>query len=218
LLLLVVILLGGLLVYWRVTVGKGLSASATRILVLDDCDADFRTPPFEDGVITFNAKGKPAPKVSGFNICQTVGGCRTLAVSKDGGFFVVCENVNGGLSAYRASTGEKLWGFSNADQFSSATVAADGTVYALTSAGQIYGKDILAIDRAGHLMRQEAVAGFDLALDETRNALWLVGSNITRCDLELKVLLAVDSIGWCAVSVDCNADGSVGWRNASILT
>jgi len=210
LLLLGVILVGGLgAIYWRVTVGPGLSSSATRILVLEDCDDDFRAPPFEDSVFTFGADAKAVTKARGFNMCQTVGGHRALAVSEDAGFFVVCENVSGGLSAFELNTGKTLWSLTNGVEFEAAAVSTNGEVYALTSTGLIYGKDTLVIDRKGNVTRQAAVGGFDLALDEGRNTLWLVGSNVTRCDLELKVLRAVNCVRWCAVSVDCAPDGSV---------
>src|SRR5689334_5635004 len=46
-------------VYWieesGVFGGNAFSASAARLLVLEDCDSDFRTPPFEDAVVTFGA-------------------------------------------------------------------------------------------------------------------------------------------------------------------
>ncbi len=189
----------------------GFSTSAVGLLVLEDCDRDFRTPPFEDAVVTFGAHGKPVRKVSGLNIAETVGGCRSLSVAKDGGFFTVCENVKQKLTAYQLNTGERLWSL-NGD-FTSATVSQNGATYALSSgdltSGTIYGKQTLLIDREGKIAKRAPLAGFDLVLDEQRNALWLVGKNIKKCDLELKALLEVNPIRWCAVSVDVNPDGSV---------
>jgi hypothetical protein len=205
------VVVGLVIVYW--TGGEGLfhresfSTAAVGLLVLEDCDSNFRTPPFEDAVITFGASGKPVRKVTGLNIAETVGGCRSLSVAKDGLSFTVCENVSKKLTAYQLNTGERLWSL-NGD-FTSATVLQNGTTYALTSDGTIYGKEVLLIDRAGKIARQAAAGGFDLVSDENRNALWLVGKNIKKCDLELKVLLEVNSIRWCAVSVDVSPDGSV---------
>jgi hypothetical protein len=39
--------------------------------------------------------------------------------------------------------------------------------------------------------------------------LWLVEKNIKQCDLDLKILREVNQIGWCAVSVDLESDGSI---------
>ena len=198
-------------IYWFEDDGafgrKSFSASAARLLVLEDCDSDFRTPPFEDAVITFGANGKPARKVTGLNICETVGGCRSLSVDKDGRFFTVCENARQKLTAHKLDTGEQLWSLDG--EFNSATVSQNGMVYALTSSGTIYGKEILLIDQNGRIIRQASVAGFDLAVDDERKVLWLVGKNIKKCDLECNLLFEINCIGWCAVSVDLNLDGSV---------
>jgi hypothetical protein len=205
------LLVGWVTVYWTTDgslfPSKGFSTSASGLLVLEDCDSDFRTPPFEDAVVTFGANSKPVRKVTGLNISETVGGCRALSVARDGRFFTVCENVGQKLTAWQVKTGERLWSLKG--QFTSATIAQNGVTYALTSDGTIYGKDALLVDQEGKITRQAPVGGFDLALDENRNALWLVGKNIKKCDAELNVLLEVDSIGWCAVSVDVNPDGSV---------
>src|SRR6266404_4590443 len=67
--------------------------SGGRILVLDDCDEDFRKPPFEDAVLLFGGDGRVLGRMASFNICATVGGSRALAVGPGATSFVVCENV-----------------------------------------------------------------------------------------------------------------------------
>jgi len=209
-----VVLLGGLVaIYWSLFQGKKILTSTAGVLMLEDCDSDFRTPPFEDAVLMFGSDGKPLCKVSDLNICETVGGCRSLSVGMDGRVLTVCENVGNQLTAYQLNTGERLWrlkgGSVSASEFTSATVSPNGVVYALASDGTIYGNQTLAIDEAGRVIRQAPVGGFDLALDAERRVLWLVGKNVKKCDLELKVLLEVNQIGWCAVSVDLDDDGSI---------
>jgi hypothetical protein len=145
-------LLGALVtLYWSSDGGlfhrKGFGTSAAGVLVLEDCDSDFRTPPFEDAVITFGANGEPVRKVTGLNIAETVGGCRSLSVSRDGRFFTVCENVANKLTAYQLDTGERLWSLHG--EFTTATVSQSGVIYALTSAGTIYGK--------GNILRSRGV-------------------------------------------------------------
>jgi hypothetical protein len=210
-----VALLGGLVAFfWFADVslfpGKGLDSPAG-VLVLEDSDSDFRMPPFEDKVILFESNGKAADKITGLNIAETVGGCRSLSIAPDGSFFTVCENVGNQLSAYQLNTGERLWTLKG--EFTSAIVSPEGLVYALTSGdsipGTIYGKEMLVIDQRGQIVRQGLVGGFDVALDAERKVLWLVGKNIKKCDLELKVLFEINSIGWCAVSVDLERDGSI---------
>jgi hypothetical protein len=111
------------------------------------------------------------------------------------------------------NTGERLWRLKgqsvSVSEFMSAAVSPDGVVYALGGDGTIYGSQTLAIDPTGRVIRQAPVGGFDLALDAERHVLWLVGKNLKKCDLELNVLLELNPIGWCAVSVDLDGDGSI---------
>lgn len=177
------------------------------VLVLDDCDDDFRTPPFEDAVIAFGPNGVSPRMATNLNLCQTVGGGRSLGVSGDGGFFVVCENVGKHLTAYDTQTGKRLWSVDG--EFTSATVGPNGTVYAIISSGTIYGDRTVAIDEGGRIIKRGSAAGFDIALDAERKVLWLVGASIKKCDLDLNVLQEINPIKWCAVSVDINPDGSI---------
>ena len=186
---------------------KPPSNSSVRVLVMADSDDDFRTPPFQDKVIGFDSNWNPADKVADLNICQTVGGGRSLSAAKDGRFLLVCENVGNHLSAYRRETGERLWRLDG--EFLSATVASNGMMFALTSAGTIYGDQVLRINDQGTIEKRTKVGGFDLVVDADRKALWLVGANIKKCDLDLNVLLEVSPIRWCAVSVDLNPDGTL---------
>ncbi len=71
-----------------------------RILLLDNCDADYKVPPFNDAVLIFNIKGEVINQIAGLNVCQNIGGNRAISVLDDGHFFVVCENVAGnGITA-----------------------------------------------------------------------------------------------------------------------
>jgi DNA-binding beta-propeller fold protein YncE len=198
-------------VYWTDGFGliviKGNLRSPAGVLVLDDCDPDFKNPPFDDVVTMFGPDGKSSRKVGGLNIAQTVGGCRSLSVSPDGGFFVVCENVTNQITAYETKSGTRLW--SRPGGVNAAIVAPDRLVYALTSTGTIYGKDVLMLSQAtGEILKQARFGGLDLALDSERKALWLVGKTIKKLDLDLKLLFETNVIGWCGVSVDVAGDGS----------
>jgi len=194
-----------LVALWQVVWGDNGRAFAGQILVLQDSDTDFKVAPFEDPVIGYGADGKTVRKVGDLNICQTVGGCRSLSIAPDRRFFVVCENVANKITAYETDTARRLWSLDGG--YTSATVASNGLVYALVSAGTIYGDKLVVIDE-GRVVKEAKVGGFDIALDEEHNALWLTGADIKRCDLELTVLRQLDPIKWCAVSVDFNSDGS----------
>jgi hypothetical protein len=181
--------------------------SLSKILVLDDYDPDFRNPPFEDVVLSFTPRGRAIRKVKDLNICETVGGGRSLSVAPDGRFFVVCENVGKHLIAYDTQSGKQLW--IQGGEYTAATIAPDGMTYAVISAGTIYGDQTVLIDRRGQIVKQAKVGGFDLAVDPYEKVVWLVGANIKQCDLELNVLHELDPIPWCASSVDVNPDGTI---------
>src|SRR6266446_3226619 len=183
---------------------QGLPA---RILVLEDCDNNYRTPPFGDAVLGFTADGKRLRKAGGLNICETVGGCRSLSVGPEGRMFVVCENVANRLTAFETETGHQLWTLNGV--FTSATIAPTGVIYALNNSGTIYGKEVLVISEHGQILQRADLGGFDIAYDPNRKVLWLAGADVKKCDLELRLLMKLTPVRWCAVSVDVNPDSSV---------
>ena len=203
----VILIVGSMVLFWSGDIVLFPQKQTSTVLVLDDCDDDFRTPPFEDSVIAFGPNGKFSRIATNLNLCQTVGGGRSLSVSGDGRFLVVCENVGKHLTAYDTQTGKRLWIVDG--EFTSATVGPNGIVYAIISSGTIYGDRTVVIDEGGHITKSGSAAGFDIALDAERDVLWLVGKYIKKCDLDLNVLREIDPIKWCAVSVDINPDGSI---------
>jgi len=177
------------------------------ILVLDNCDSNYKVPPFNDAVLLLNNKGEVINQINGLNICQNIGGNRAISVSEDRRFFVVCENVADKITAYDLSTGDEMWSLPG--KFRSAAIA-QGVTYALTSDGTIYGNGITAIDSEGNIIKQsEEINGFDIVVDPNANSLWLVGGDIKKCNMSLQVVKTIDPIAWCAVSVDIGPDGSV---------
>src|SRR5580765_5333573 len=90
--LLFLILLTFLWVVYTEIFDKPSALSLARILVLDDADEDFRALRPKDCVYAF-PNGKRLRKIADLNICQTVGGCRSLSSAPNGKFFVACENV-----------------------------------------------------------------------------------------------------------------------------
>ncbi|MBP7050067.1 MAG: hypothetical protein KBE65_03550 [Phycisphaerae bacterium] len=188
--------------------GKEKTPPATvpvKVLILDDSDDDFQTAPFEDAVVLLTATGHVAHRIGGLNVCETIGGCRAIMASLDGRSLIVCENVADRITAYEIGTGNPLWSLPG--EFTAAVVHGD-TVYALKADGSVYGKEIMAIDSQGDVLRQADLGGSDIAVDPHGNVLWLVGENIKKCDTSFNVLWHTDPIQWCASSVDVVPDGS----------
>jgi hypothetical protein len=186
---------------------NGDDGLAPRILVLDDCDKDFRKPPFEDAATLFTRTGKPLWSVRQFNICETIGGCRAVSVAPGGRSFVVCENVNRKISSFNTTNGTLCWTLNGG--YNAATVSPEGTTYALIGSGTVKGEKVVAISKNGKIINEANLGGFDVALDPERRALWVVGADIKKCDLDLHPILQINPITWCAVSVDISTNGSV---------
>src|SRR5262249_54530758 len=79
----------------------------------------------------------------------------------------------------------------------------------LTSSGTIYGDQLLLIDQQGRTIRQALVGGFDLAVDDKRNVLWLGGKKIKKWDSEGTGLLENKCIWLGAGFFDFRPGGSV---------
>ena len=177
------------------------------ILVLDNCDSNYKFPPFNDVVLLLNDKGEVINKINGLNICQNIGGNRAISVSDDGCYFVACENVADKITAYDLSTGDERWSLPG--NFTSVAIT-QGVIYALTSDGTIYCNGITVIDSGGNIIKQSKEAnGFDILIDPNANCLWLVGGDIKKYDMDLKIVKTINPITWCAVSVDVCPDGSI---------
>jgi hypothetical protein len=183
------------------------TTESPHILVLDNYDSDYKVPPFTDSVLSLDSEGKVINEISGLNICQNIGGNRAISVSQDGQFFVVCENVADWISAYNISTGNLLWSLQGKYR---AAVVSQGIVYALTSDDTIYGNGIQAIDRGGTIIKQSTeINGFDMVIDPNGSFLWVVGDDIKKCDMNLRVVKVIKPIKWSVVSVDISANGSI---------
>lgn len=201
------VLITSLLVCMTTTESPSPTSQAPHILVLDNCDSNYKSPPFNDVVLLLNNKGEVINQINGLNICQSIGDNRAISVSEDRRFFVVCENVANKITAYDLLTGNEKWSLPGS--FGSAAVA-QGITYALTSGGTIYGNGITAIDSGGKIIKQsKGASGFDIVVGPNANCLWLVGGDIKKCDMNLNVVRTIDPITWCAVSVDICPDGSI---------
>lgn len=177
------------------------------ILLLDNCDSNFRAPPFNDKIVLLDSEGEIITYIGGLNVCQNIGGNRAISVSGDGRYFVVCENVANKITAYDLSTGDEMWSLPGG---CNSVAAARDVTYVLTSDKKIYGDGILAIDGEGNILKQSKdIKGFDIVVDPNSNCIWLAGGDIKKCNMDLQVVHTVDPIGWCAVSIDYGPGGSV---------
>jgi hypothetical protein len=182
---------------------EDMSIDGTVLLVLDDCDSDnnHKTPPYGDDVFLLNSNGelirRLLPKLT---IGSNWGAGRAISVSEDGRYFVVCEDVANKITVFETATGIKVWSLSGL--FKSAVFAND-IVYALNH------ESVFAIDNTGTIIKHSKIGGFDIVFDASDDCLWIVGQDIKKCNLDLKIITTVDPIWHGACSVDINPDSSI---------
>jgi len=179
------------------------------ILVLDNCDSNYKFPPFNDVALLLNNKGEVVNHITGLNICQNIGGNRAISVSDDGCFFVVCENVADKITAYDLLTGDEMWSLPG--KFRSVAIAKNVT-YVLSSSedNKMYRDEILTIDSEGNIIkRSREIQAFDIVVDLGANCIWLAGMDVKKCNMDLQVVKIIDPITWYAVSVDVDHEGTV---------
>ena len=181
--------------------------TGSTVLVLDDCDDDnkTRTAPYGDTVSLLKPGGEPfRTLVRDLKIRRNWGGCRAMSVSEDGRFFVVCEDAANRLTIYETATGIKQWSLSGL--FNSAAFA-NGLIYATD------GESIFAIDNTGIIVKHNRLGGIDIAVDTKHDCLWIVGLDVKKCNLDLKLdfkaKLTLDPAHTGGVSVDVSPDGSI---------
>ncbi|EDZ67008.1 hypothetical protein NOC27_335 [Nitrosococcus oceani AFC27] len=54
-----------------------------------------------------------------------------------------------------------------------------------------------------------AFGGFDVAIDDTNYAIWIVGADVKKLNIFLEQECALDPVEWTAVSVDFDSSGSI---------
>jgi hypothetical protein len=181
----------------------------TRIIVLDNLDPNWTNPPFDDRVSILDHSGTLLQSVTNINIAETVGGQRKLAAPEGYSAFVVCEdilndNYNPSLTRYNI---HGVVEFSVPGNFHAACFH-QYNIYALTQAGTIYGDGSHVIDSNGNIILSSTLGGFDLVVDSQHQAVWFVGENIIKLDLNLNPIFTIDPITWVATSVDTDSNGN----------
>jgi hypothetical protein len=186
---------------------KAPNEAGAMLLVLEDCDSDNKlsTAPYGDTAFLLNSKCELVRKFHGLRIHSTyVNGPRNISVSEDGRFYVMCQIVPGKLTMYETAKRRELWTLWM--DFESA-VFANGLIYTVNR------NNVFAIDNTGTIIKHSRLGGFDITVDTSHDCLWIVGSDIKKCNLDLqlefKTKLTLDNNKTGASSVDFDPIGSV---------
>ena len=166
----------------------------------------FDDKSYQDTLTILDGYGNVINSFAGFNLDSTIGGGSPLAVHPDGASTLVAQYEPMSFSRY-ALTGEQMWSL---ERWIISSSFWDGSIYALTTTGLIYGDTILHIEPGeGSILRELAFGGRDLVIDGDHQSVWIVGADIQKLNLDLELDFTIDPIEWTAMSVDFLSDGSI---------
>jgi hypothetical protein len=193
-------------------ISGAVSPGITTVWILDNLDPDSSTPPFTDTLTIRDAFGAPLATTAAFNVAQSIGAWRAISVAPSGDYALVAQfgPVSGDTLTKIDSQGHVLWSVVM-PELNSVAFSTNGFAYALTGA-TIYGTSIRKVNPAnGDIVASAAYGGVDLVVDDTHDAIWVVGDKIRKLNrnLALQAMVTPDPIAWSAVSVDYSSDGSV---------
>lgn len=183
----------------------------TGILVLDNCDEQFRgKEAYEDNLTFLDSTGKQRFRVSGFNNCESIGCSRMIATDPIRRSVWVIENVAHRIRRFDYAGKEML---TIADVHGSA-IAVDpetGNVWAVVGR-QIGRSKTVVYDDKGKEVASYDVSGWDIVYDRKAKAFWLAEKKLTKVSATNgNVLFSVDVSTWCASSVDVDHMSGAAW-------
>ena len=200
-------------------------AETPSVVVLDDCDEDFKEiRPHHDAlrILSKTDSGVHTSLLREFNTAQTVGAVHSVAVDAARGRIYLCEQVNQRITAVDNS-GRKLWHVAPIRAGALAVDPRTGNLWCCVGADLAHGETVV-LDTTGREVTSFPFRGIDIAYDSRTDGFWLVGYGVTKLSREGNAIFQKPHAGWACVSVAANPrDGSVWiiearipmWREAS---
>lgn len=172
------------------------------ILVLDDCDPDFRgKEQYEDSLTALDPTGNVQFRVTGLNGCQSIGSSRLIAGDPTRGHIWVVETVGHRLLQFDRAGRQRL-GIPHIMANSLAVDPETGNVWVVVTRGTIYGTGVDVYDPSGTKVAAYPVRGYDICYDPKGKAFWLAGKELTKVSAAKgDVLFQTDIAVWCSSSV-----------------
>lgn len=184
----------------------------TGILVLDNCDDQYRgKPDYNDNLTLLDHSGKLKFRVSGLNNCESIGSSRMVAADPAHTCVWAIENVAHRIRRFDLAGKETL----TIPGVHGSAVAVDpetGNVWALAGQGRIGSGKVIVFDRLGNEVASHAISGWDLAYDRKAKAFWVADKKLTKLTAAKgEVVCSVDVSTWCASSVDVDPRSGAAW-------
>lgn len=178
------------------------------VVVVDNCDPDYRSAPFADGVRFLSSSGAQLFLETGLNNAESIGSNHGVVLDPRRYRVFFRENVSGRVTAMDAR-GRVLYSVADVNADAMAIHPDTGHLWCL--AGSRLGEgETVVLNRSGDRVAVYPIHGFDLAHNEHDDAFWAVGREITKFDSRGQVLVKRPPVEWAYVSVaPDHRDGSV---------
>lgn len=184
--------------------------SARGVLVLDDCDSDYKDKPeYEDCLTSIDGRGRLAFRISKLNNCESIGSNHMIACDDNRDCVWIIENVGRNLRKFNRAGKEMLI----VRDVSASALAVDpetGNVWVLTSKGTIYGDKTIVFDPHGKKLATHDISGWDIAYDAKGKAFWIAGKKLGKISADKgTIAFQKDIAAWCASSVAVHSSGTI---------
>lgn len=188
-----------------------VAAKPAGILVLDDCDGQFRDKKeYQDNLTLLDATGKQTFRISGFNNCQAIGSSHAIAVDTGRKCIWVIENVAHRIRRFDLTGKETL----TINGVAGSAIAIDpetGNVWALVGDNIGQCKTVVYTDK-GQLLDTHDISGWDIVYDRRSKAFWIAEKTLTKVTADKgEVLFSIDISTWSASSVDVDPRDGAAW-------
>ena len=190
---------------WNATAAPALPvAKGGGVFVLDDSDPTFKDKAsYADNLSYIDASGKLVFRVTGLNMCQTVGSNRQVAFDAKREHVWIVETVGFTARKYDMS-GKELVVVKNVKANSAAVDPETGNLWVLTSDGTIYGSKTIVFSPEGKELAVHDFSGFDIVYDAKSKAFWIASKTLLKVDPSGKKLIDQNLTAWCCSSLDVN--------------
>jgi DNA-binding beta-propeller fold protein YncE len=183
----------------------------TGVVVLDDSDPTYEgKESYEDNLSLLDGAAKVQARLSGLNVCETIGSPHRIAVDVARKRIWLAETVGRRLLQYDLK-GKELLAIPDRQASALAVNPTNGHVWVCRSKGTIKDGSTDVLDQDGRRLATHDFRGFDIAYDGKSKAFWLVAQQLLKVSPEGVVLIRKDITNWCAVSVAVNQKTGTVW-------
>jgi protocatechuate 3,4-dioxygenase beta subunit/DNA-binding beta-propeller fold protein YncE len=188
--------------------------SRARVVVIDDADpATEGKPAYDDTIALLDSEGNSLWQQKGLGVAW---GRPAIAWDPNDRAVYVYNYLDRRIAKFGADGQRLPWQAEPLPKGQSiASLAVDaenGDLWALTTAGQIYGHNLIVFDRQGKRLREHNVAGNTIVYSPHDKCFWVTGKRLMKVGRDGKVILEPSvSFAWVSRQLAVNADDGSVW-------